>query len=186
MMNTNSIVRVAIFVDYQDFIKGYRNVHSVERIELEFWQRFNSRILDILKEKEFVDDSVEIAKHKGTWIILGREEYPDNKEQGFLSYMKNVDQISGKLISFPEKMEVKVELVSQMLTGVFNDFFDLIVLVADDGSYTPAVQRAQDFFGKNVIHFGFDKKTKLRYRSYGHVSLEDRNESFDKKIPNTL
>ena len=180
-MNTN-IIRVAIFVDYQDFLNQFRIAHDVKKIEIEFWQHFNNRVLDILQEEEFVDNSIERAKHIGTWIINGRDEFPDDSEQGFIRYMKSIDRISGKLVSLPEKMEVEIELVSQMLTGVFNDFFDLIVLVTDNGGYTPAVQRAQDFFGVNVIHFGFDKKTKLRYRSYGHVSLENRNENLDKKI----
>ena len=172
--------RLVSFIHYQNFIEKFRELHGLKRVELEFWEQFNTRTIELLNDTGLFDNQNGQVQHLGTRIILGKSKFPEEDEKVFINYIDHVDAIKGKIISFVSKDEIITELSCQMLLGAFNKLFDIVVIVSDDGAFVPVIQRLQNYLGINVIHMGIDRRSILRPKCYAHIDLTHYNQFLEK------
>ncbi|MBK8444223.1 MAG: NYN domain-containing protein [Sphingobacteriales bacterium] len=183
------IVRVAIFIDYDNFSINFKEHFSPFHVTKSVWAALNELLLKYYKEN-FLEE-YEQLKHVGTWLCVAPHDSTEGIEEKHNTF-DYIDRLPGNIMKYgtrvyitsPEGKKgtrekgVDTEIVCQMLMGAFQDHYDTVVLCSDDNDYIPAVKRLQDVFGKPVIQAGFNSRSNLRAMCYGHITLEDKEDNF--------
>jgi hypothetical protein len=198
------INRVAIFLDRSHFIRSLlqHEIISAPVLEIDKWKVFNRKLLEMYEAhsgcyySEHSKGYCRMIQHVGTWMFASKridliaEKTPQNEIQeeiNFLKHINQVDSIPGFIVSYGSRYkvrnqdldlelekEVDVEIVCQMLVGAFHDRYDACILVSDDNDFLPAVERIQNYYGKQVFHAGF-QSGRLRAKCYGNIALEEES-----------
>lgn len=189
MQTLNTINRIAIFIDFDNFISAYTCHFSPDdcksnktiKPKIHIWESLNDKMLNHYKSIFPFDEKV---KHVGTWLVVAKTENPGTNEKKFLKKMHEIDNLQGYIVKYGyrtaegKQKGVDTEIVCQMLVGAFRDEYDTAILMSDSMDYIPVVHRVQDFFGKRVIQAGFGSRKegkhfqRLRASCFGHIPLE--------------
>ena len=193
----NNIERVAVLVDREDLLaklskRKSSSLNDNGFIKFSIWEHFNDNVLSCVKRRLGHDR----VKHMGTWMFVGkrvdlfREKQQEERvaEQNLMSHMKKIDSLFGFIIkygiSYKAENEIHhkgldVNLVCQMLLGAFEDEYDICILISDDDEFIPAVEIAQNYYGKQIFHAGFEPD-RLRAACFGNIPFEA--EEFGKEV----
>jgi len=192
-MAFNKILKVAIFLDYENFCISYRSRFKQIDKEITIWDDLNERMIKYYEK--FIKNDFEIIEHVGTYLCVGMAENTFlSEEKKIKKHLQEIDRKMGFIVKYGyrkqaykkggifqlgEEKGVDSEIICQMLMGAFLNHYDICILMSDDNDYLPVVSRIQDYFGKRVIQAGF-RNTELRNQAYGHIPLEKSNPQFNK------
>jgi uncharacterized LabA/DUF88 family protein len=188
--NIGKITRISIFVDYDNFAISYCKKFNLKEEEISIWDGLCDLFINYY-QTNFIKNTFEVVDHVGTFLCVGLSENIYRVEEKIIKQrFKELDRKKGFIIKYGDRTTgytdkkgkfnlgkekgVDAEIICQMLMGAFLDHYDACILMSDDADYLPAVNRAQDYFGKKVIQAGFHK-SKLREHSYANIPLEDAN-----------
>lgn len=186
-MDFKKTIKVAIFIDYDNFTIGYKDYHGTE-VDEKLWDGIVDELLNYYKTN-FSKNDFEVIENAGTWVCVGMSEDPYREEKdekkniyrpldrknGFIlnyGYRKPGRRDGANLFHKGAEKGVDSEIICQMLMGAFLNHYDSCILISDDSDYLPAVRRVQEYFGKKVIQAGFHSTSRLREKAYAHIPFE--------------
>ena len=185
MTPIQKITRLAIFVDHDNFTISYCETYDQRRVKMELWENL-SEIFTAHYQENLIHNHFEVIDHVGTYVCVGKSDSPEKEEAALIKRLQNLDRKNGFTVKyggrqksgyyngsykFGQELGVDSEIICQMLMGAYLDHYDACILMSDDADYIPVVTRIQDYFGKKVIHAGF-QKGKLRGSTFANIPLE--------------
>jgi uncharacterized LabA/DUF88 family protein len=187
MSGIRKITRVAIFIDYDNFVINYCKKFKVEEGDISIWNELCDQFAKCY-ETRFIKNDFEVVDHIGTYLCVGLSEFRCQEATDMKKRFRSLDRKNGFIVKYGtrsgsykdkngnlrlgKEKGVDTEIVCQMLMGAFLDHYDACILMSDDADYIPAVSRVQDYFGKKVIQAGFQNGV-LREHAYGNIPLEE-------------
>ena len=193
-------LRIAIYIDYDNFINRASNYLNCVPSKIDIWDQFNNSLLGYIKK---VDSDERKIDHRGTYLCVGLSDpltIPElaKQELSIVNAFQKLNQNKGFIVKYGNRTApyrdnetgqyklgkekgVDAEIICQMFMGAHLDNYDVAVLLSDDNDYLPVITRVQDYFSKKVIQVGFLPNTKIRSEAYSHIKLEKEfNQIFSK------
>lgn len=199
VMTQYNITRVAIFVDFDNFVISYCKHHKLaDETEIDVWDELSTTLIAHYNDR-FLSNEREIVDCAGVYLCVGMSEFISwgSDESKRKRWFQSLDRYPGFVVRYGTRnvgyrdkktrkykmgseKGVDAEIICQMLMGAFMNHYDSCVLLSDDSDYLPAIRRIQEYFGKKVIQAGF-KDSRTRNQSFGHIPFEEMDKSLRQK-----
>jgi hypothetical protein len=197
-MKPVKITKLAVFVDYDNFVRSYCRFHDVKEREVGILDDLADTLIRYYSD-HFVRSEFEVVDHVGTFLCVGMSEFmhPKGEEAELKKWFQAMDRRNGFVVKYGTRSGthydktkerlvlgrekgVDAEIICQMLMGAFLNHYDACILMSDDADYIPVIRRIQDYFGKKVIQAG-DQDDPTRNQAYGHIPFEEMDRSLSMK-----
>ncbi len=174
------MIRLKIFIDCRNTISNYSKYIRTKPRNKYGW--------DILNWEEYIQYILNEYRHYyspakvvGTMIVLAESPIGEQSAGDYdtKEALQNISKVFGLNVHFTlRKREngkwvdkgVDAYIASHMLLGAFENHYDDCIIVSDDADFSPVVTMLQDFFGKKVVHAGYNRE--LALKSYFSIDLK--------------
>jgi|TARA_B100001971_G_C18142182_1_gene510985 uncharacterized LabA/DUF88 family protein len=177
-------MRVALFIDGNNFYHGLRNIYEESKKLINFdFKKFsdilgqNNRIVVIFYYNAKLDKIENTSKFISQERFFSKLRRIDNFNLILCRLLKR--KIRGTNNYYYVLKEDDIHMAVDMVEGAFDNKFDIAIVVSGDGDFVPAV-RAVQRRSKKVINAYFKKSSSINLQHHCDESIQLTKDLLDK------
>lgn len=203
-MSNYGSAKVRVFVDFWNFSKSWKDLTKVLPEKNLDWAALPAAIIEQLDEiaplrrtrKEFRGIKVYASTKPPEFLFdnnISQSEFMDEERRN--SWLRNtLDQLTSYTVDISTQARrevacgfcnkdtghyveqgVDTKMAIDLVSLASRDLYDIAVLITDDTDLIPSIQCVQDALDKQVIHLGFDTKTRndVKNEAWGHLFIDN-------------